>query len=185
LVLLSDASMLDLAYQQYRGSVNITDIVGGLNAMNAIDCQQRTDALDHFYKKWYGESLVMDKWLSMQAGSCIDGGCERVKKLMDDPIFDLLNPNKVRALMGAFSCNLIAFHEHSGAGYQLLADMVLALDPHNRLTAARICEPLIRWRKLDVHRQSLMKAQLLRIMDTPELSKDVYEMVSKSLDYTD
>jgi aminopeptidase N len=40
---------------------------------------------------------------------------------------------------------------------------------------------LAQWRRYDVGRQVLMKQQLQRIVETVNLSKDVYEIASKSL----
>jgi aminopeptidase N len=40
---------------------------------------------------------------------------------------------------------------------------------------------LTQWRRYDKQRQQLMKAQLQRIMQTENISRDVYEVASKSL----
>lgn len=170
-----------LAKTQYEQADNMTDKIGAIRALNQQDSSVRTDVLQDFYQSWQHEPLVLDKWFAVNANARFGDVIARIQSLAQDPKFDLLNPNKVRALYGAFCQNLSGFHRADGAGYQLLADTVLALDTHNRLTAARMCEPLIRWKKLDVHRQALMKQQLERIMAAPNLSKDVYEMVSKSL----
>ena len=105
-----------------------------------------------------------------------------VKSLMDHPAFSLKNPNKVRALIGAFcGGNQLCFHEKSGDGYSFLADQVLALDGMNPQIAARLLTPLSRWRRFDDLRQSLMRRELERILAKKDLSKDVYEITSKSL----
>ena len=91
------------------------------------------------------------------------------------------NPNKVRALIGAFSGNQVRFHDAGGAGYRFLADRVIELDPVNPQVAARLMGAFSRWRKFDAARQELMKAELERILATPKLSKDVYEIASKTL----
>jgi aminopeptidase N len=181
LVATDNEEMRSLAAKQYEQSDNMTDAMGALCAINHTDCSERRKALADFYAAWKDQPLVMDKWLGLSAGACFDGALERVHALMQDPVFDLLNPNKLRSVVAAFCSNLTAFHAHSGAGYAFLADQVLAVDPHNRLTAARICTPLIGWKKMDMHRQKLMKDQLQRLMDTEGLSRDVYEVVSKAL----
>jgi aminopeptidase N len=104
-----------------------------------------------------------------------------VKKLTKHPVFTVKNPNKVRALIGAFSSNAIRFHDPSGAGYEFLADHVITIDPLNPQIAARLVSAFTLWKRYDEKRKMLMQAQLERILTTPKLSKDVYEVVSKSL----
>jgi aminopeptidase N len=41
--------------------------------------------------------------------------------------------------------------------------------------------PLTAWRKVNLNAQVLMKNQLQRIMETENISNDVYELASKSL----
>lgn len=169
------------AVAQFEQSNNMTDTMGALCALNDIACDER-ETMSHAFKEcWANEPLVIDKWLSLQASSALPDTLSRVKAIMDSTYFDLLNPNKVRALLGAFGGNLLHFHAADGSGYALLADQVLALDQHNKLTAARLCAPLTQWKKQDELRQGLMKAQLQRMLDATGLSKDVFEIVSKSL----
>ena len=98
------------------------------------------------------------------------------------PAFERKNPNRVRALVGAFAQgNQLRFHDANGAGYGFLADEVITLDPINPTTAARLVQPLGAWRRHDPARQALMQRQLERVLATPELSKNTYEVVSKSL----
>src|SRR3546814_13461175 len=94
--------------------------------------------------------------------------------------FTLANPNRVRALYGAFAGNQAAFHRVDGAGYRLIADLVIALDPKNPQTAARMIPPLGRWKRFDEGRQALMRAELERILAQPGLSRDVTEQDRKS-----
>jgi len=101
---------------------------------------------------------------------------------MQHPAFTLKNPNKVRALIGAFAGqNHVNFHRADGAGYSFLADQVIVLDKLNPQIAARQLSPLTRWRKYDAARQQQMKSELERILASGELSPDVYEVVSKTL----
>ena len=107
---------------------------------------------------------------------------ERVRALTAHPAFERKNPNRVRALVGAFAQgNQVRFHDASGAGYAFLADEVIAIDPSNPTTAARLVQPLGAWRRHDPARQALMQRELERVLATPGLSKNTYEMVSKSL----
>jgi aminopeptidase N len=124
----------------------------------------------------------MDQWFSVQASAALPGGLERVEKLLEHPSFSMRNPNKIRALIGAFANqNLVNFHAADGAGYRFLAERILQLDPLNPQVASRLLTPLTRWRKYDPARQALLKAELGRIMAAENLSPDVYEVVSKSL----
>src|SRR3546814_16430648 len=95
--------------------------------------------------------------------------------------FTLANPNRVRALYGALTGNQAAFHRADGAGYRLIADLVIALDPKNPQTAARMIPPLGRWKRFDEGRQALMKAELARILAPPGLSRETTEQAPKSL----
>ena len=104
-----------------------------------------------------------------------------VKELSKHRDFTLANPNRVRALYMALAANLGAFHDAGGAGYRLIADLILALDPINAQTAARFVAPLGRWRRIEPGRSALMKAELERIAAAPGLSRDTLEQVTRSL----
>jgi aminopeptidase N len=105
-----------------------------------------------------------------------------VQALMAHDAFDLKNPNRVRSLIGAFSqANQLHFHAANGQGYQFLADQIIALNTINPQVASRMLSALTQWRRYDESRQALMKAQIERIMGTENISKDVYEVASKSL----
>jgi len=125
---------------------------------------------------------VIDKWFALQARSSLPGTPNRVRELTAHPAFERKNPNRVRALVGTFAQgNQVRFHDASGVGYVFLADEVIILDPVNPTTAARLVQPLGAWRRHDTARQELMRQQLERVLTTPNLSKNTYEMVSKSL----
>jgi aminopeptidase N len=100
---------------------------------------------------------------------------------MQHPAFDIKNPNNVYALIRAFGDNAVCFHEKSGAGYRFIADQVLAVDPLNPHVSSVLAQPLSRWQKLNKTQQKYIKEELHRIAKAPRLSKDVYEIVSKSL----
>ena len=107
---------------------------------------------------------------------------KHIKTLLKHPAFRLTNPNKVRALIGRFCmANQVRFHAADGEGYRFLADQVLALDKINPQMAARLVSALSRWRRFDAPRQDLMQNELKRILSAPDTSKDVFEIVSKSL----
>ncbi len=115
--------------------------------------------------------------------SSLPGTLSDVKSLLDHPAFSLRNPNKVRALVGAFCAgNQLRFHAADGGGYAFLGDQVLALDTLNPQVAARLLAPLGQWRRFDAGRQSLIRGELSRILAKPEISADVYEIASKSME---
>jgi aminopeptidase N len=124
---------------------------------------------------------VLDKWFTLQAMSRLESTLDNIKQLVNNESFSISNPNKVRALVGAFcSGNHVRFHDGSGAGYQFLADKIEQLNTINPQIAARLVSPLINWRRYDTKRQELMQQELDRILAIKNLSSDVYEIVSKS-----
>jgi aminopeptidase N len=171
-----------LALRQFHESDNMNDTMGALTALNDSARPERDEALQVFHERWRDDPLVMDKWFTLQAVSVRSDTLERVQRLMGHPLFSLTNPNKARALIGAFaSANPVRFHARSGAGYRFVADRILELDPLNPQIAARLARAFVRWRRYDEPRQSLMKAELQRVAARAGLSKDVFEVVSKSL----
>jgi aminopeptidase N len=167
--------------RQFNDADNMTDRQGALTALASSDAAERKGALRAFYDRYRDNPLVLDKWFTTQALSIRDDTPEVVQSLARHPDFTLGNPNRLRALVGAFAGNQRAFHRSSGEGYRFLADMILAVDKLNPQTAARLAPPLGRWRRFNEGRAGLMRAELQRIVDTPGLSKDVFEQVSKSL----
>ncbi|MBV0932270.1 aminopeptidase N [Marinobacterium weihaiense] len=174
---------LELARQQYSQSDNMTDQLAALSLVAHSDFRETADELlQAFYLQWQHESLVMNQWLSVQASDPSAGALARVNQLAEHPIFDARNPNKLRALIGGFcGQNPMHFHAEDGSGYAWLADWILRLDRQNPQVAARLLTPLTRWKRHEPVRSALMQGQLQRMMDTAELSADVYEVVSKSL----
>jgi aminopeptidase N len=183
LMLSGKPEVLAAALEQFETADNMTERLTALAVLvNSPFEEQKALALASFAERFKDNPLVMDQWFSVQAGSTLPGGLERVKALMQHPAFNIKNPNKVRALIGAFAGqNLINFHAADGSGYRFLADLVIELNGFNPQIASRQLAPLTRWRKYDSARQALMKAELERILASGSLSSDVYEVVSKSL----
>ncbi|MCO8169583.1 aminopeptidase N [Pseudomonas sp. 21LCFQ02] len=183
LMLSGKPEVLAAAIDQFDSSDNMTERLTALAVLvNSPFEQERAQALAVFAEHFKDNPLVMDQWFSVQAGSTLPGGLARVRELMQHKAFNIKNPNKVRALIGAFAGqNLINFHAADGSGYRFLADIVIELNGFNPQIASRQLAPLTRWRKYDSARQALMKAELERIRSSGELSADVFEVVSKSL----
>jgi aminopeptidase N len=168
-------------YLHFADATNMTDSIAALTALASSNVVEREAALAAFYQRCAGDALVLDKWFTLQALSFRTDTLQAVRALAKHRDFSQTNPNRLRALVGAFSANQVRFHAADGAGYVFLADQVLATDSINAQTAARLVAPLGRWRRFDPGRAALMKAQLERIVAVNGLSKDVFEMVSKSL----
>ena len=170
-----------LAAAQFDSADNMTDRQGALMVLAGLDTPLRADKLAAFHTRFADNALVIDKWFSLQAGSLHADVLDHVRALADHPDFTMANPNRVRALYMAAAVNPGAFHDASGAGYAMIGDLILALDPVNAQTAARFVAPLGRWRRIEPVRAALMRAQLERLVTAPGLSKDTFEQVSKSL----
>jgi len=171
-----------LAMTQFEAGRNMTDVLAALTVLADLDRPERAEALARFYALWAHDELVTDKWFALQARSSLPQTPERVRELTRHPAFERKNPNRLRALIGTFAqSNQLRFHDASGTGYVLLADEVVAVDPFNPTTAARLVQPLGSWRRHDPARQALMRRELERVLAAPDVSKNTYEMVSKSL----
>lgn len=176
-------SEIDLCIEQYRRADNMTDTIGTLTPLVSCDCPERREALDGFYRRWQGERLVVNKWFSLQATSTLPGTVDELQTLLNHPAFELTNPNRFRSLVGAFSQgNQVRFHDPGGAGYRFLVDQLLRLIPVNPQVSARLLAPLTTWRRFEETRRVQMQHQLQRIQAVPNLPRDVYEVVTKSLE---
>jgi len=181
-----DAQILERCQEQFDAGRNMTDVMAALRCLADAEPEVVGDAgeraLADFYERWSEDALVLDKWFALQAQSSRTDTLQRVERLMGHEKFSLTNPNRVRALIGAFAVgNVLRFHAADGSGYAFLADRILDLDPLNPQIAARLLYPMTRWRRYEDARQALMREQLERIMEVEGLSNDVYEVVSKTL----
>ncbi|MDI3326837.1 aminopeptidase N [Pontibacterium granulatum] len=183
LVATGEARYVALAEEQYAEADNMTDQSAALAVVAHSRFKQAAHKLlERFYDQWQDEALVVNQWFAIQATNPEPGTLADVEALMQHPAFDMKNPNKLRSLLGGFcGQNAINFHVADGSGYRFLGDRIIELNKQNPQVASRMLTPLTRWKKYDEARQQLMKAQLQRILDSGELSKDVYEVVSKSL----
>ena len=171
----------ELAAQQYDRADNMTDRQGALMVLAGLNSPERTGRLLDFYNRYRDNALVIDKWFAIQAMSFHPEVIAHVEALARHPDFTLRNPNRVRSLFMAFAGNPRGFHAEGGAGYRMVADLILALDPINPQTAARLVPPLGRWRRIEPVRAALMRRELERIAAAPALSRDTYEQVTRSL----
>ncbi|MFT7373296.1 MAG: aminopeptidase N, partial [Oleiphilaceae bacterium] len=164
-------------------AVNMTDSHAALSALvNSGNEAVAQEVLTAFYNKWHDDAQVIEQWFAVQSGSSCLTTLEKLKKIIALPDFDITNPNKVRAVIGVFcQQNLVNFHDESGDAYKFLAEYIIRLDDLNPQIASRLMMPLTRWRKFNTNRQNLMIEQLKRIYEKNDLSKDVREILEKSL----
>lgn len=182
LIELDNSEVRGLASEQFESADNMTERLVALQCLARTDSSERDRALEQFYTDWQTEPLIVNKWLTVQATTPVPDTLERVVSLTDHPAFDIKNPNKVRALIGAFAqANPLHFHRSDGKGYELIADFVLELDRLNPQIAAGLARAFNFWRRYDEGRRELMHTQLQRIHNLPALSRDVREIVSKAL----
>jgi len=170
-----------LCVKQFETADNMTDSLAALARLANCDCPERVPALDAFYRRWKDEPLVVDKWLAVQSASRLPSALADTRRLMAHPAFNIRNPNKVYALIGAFRGNQVRFHAADGSGYAFVADQVVALDPINPQVAARMARAFDRWRKFDAGRQAYARAALELIRDAKGVSKGVLEIASRAL----
>ncbi|MGB0129153.1 MAG: aminopeptidase N [Rhodocyclaceae bacterium] len=179
---LDEAEIRALCVAQFEDADNMTDALAALSLLADCHCPERTTALASFYDRWRDEPLVVDKWFAVQAASRLPDTLDSVRRLTAHPAFEVANPNKVYALIRTFcSANHVRFHAADGAGYRFAVEQILALDKVNPGVAARIARSFDRWQKFDAGRQAHARAALERILASPELSKDVSEIVRRAL----
>jgi len=183
LLAINDEEGCELAVRQFRNADNMTDRMGALRALVNSDYEaERRQALDSFYERYQSDPQVVEQWFSVQAASERTGQLPHIRELLEHPAFDWKNPNKLRAVIGTFANqNLAAFHQPDGSCYDFLAEQVCRVDDMNPQMAARLVTPLTRWRRFVPACGERMKAALERVRDKPGLSRDVFEVVHKSL----
>jgi aminopeptidase N len=177
-----DGAMAALCLEHFRKSVCMTDRVAALSCLcSSASETEREAALGEFERDYEDEPLAMNKWFGLQAQSTLPGTLERVQQLVEHPLFNMGNPNRMRALVMTFVSANAQFHRADGAGYAFLGDVVMSLDDSNPQIAARSVRALMDYRRYDEQRQRLMRGQLQRIVEKEGLSTDTYEIVSKSM----
>ncbi|GGW88504.1 aminopeptidase N [Alteromonas halophila] len=172
------------ARQQYNASDNMTDTLGALKAAQYTDQSNFLLMMGDFEETWHNDPLVLDKWFALHATQARSDILAQLSMLREHPQFSANNPNRVRAVIGSFAFfNNECFHARDGSGYKYVTDYLMVLDDSNPQVAARIVTPLTQWQRYADPYRSLMKAQLSRLLTKKNLSKDLFEKVSKSLAY--
>jgi len=176
-----DENAAALADAHYRAATNMTDMIAGLAALTRMESPRRDAAFAHFHDRFATDPLVLDKWMSLQASSPLPSTVNCVRALMKHPAFDMKNPNRVRALVGAFAGNHLRFHAGDGQGYALVGETIRALDGINPQVASRISAAFEAWRRYDDRRQALMRGELETTLKLSGISANLFEVVTKML----
>ncbi|MGE0764921.1 MAG: aminopeptidase N [Hyphomicrobiaceae bacterium] len=169
------------AARHFETATNLTDEIAGLAALSETRGAEKKAAFERFYDRWHDDHIVIDHWFLYQAAIAQHATLATVKKLARHPLMSLENPNKVRTLIGAFAANPVAFNRPDGAGYEYVADRILKIDAFNPQLAARLLTAFRSWRNLESTRRKLAEKALKAIAKTKPLSRDVYEIVTRTL----
>ena len=131
---------------------------------------------------WKHERLVIDKWFALQmTHGAPEDSVINLNKLLQNPDFNIKNPNRFRSLIATFASTPAAFHQPGGAGYDIFSDQLIALDVLNPQLTARMCSAFETWKRYDADRQAMMSAAMTRIVNRPGASRDVCEMLNRLL----
>ncbi|MDP1581796.1 MAG: aminopeptidase N [Bradyrhizobium sp.] len=177
-----DAAAIARAARQYSAADNMTDRMAALATLSQHNVPEREQTLADFYERYASDALVIDKWFSLQAMIPQPDTLDNVRKLTAHTAFSLANPNRVRALVGAFAQgNPTQFNRADGAGYDFIAEMLLAIDPKNPQLAARLANAFRTWRTLEDGRRAKAEAALTRVKKSANLSRDLADIVERAL----
>ncbi|MEM9045951.1 MAG: aminopeptidase N [Pseudomonadota bacterium] len=169
-----------LAETRFYAANNLTDQLASLAALVHDGAEGAEAALASFYDQWRSDSLVMDKWLSLQAMNPEPGAVDRVTALTEHEAFNWQNPNKFRSVVGVFAmANPTGFHAADGSGYRFVADWLIKLDPVNPQTTARLAGVFETWRRYEPGRREKMKGEIQRLLDQPKLSRNTTEILTR------
>ena len=168
--------------RQYREANNMTDRLAALSALSLHDVAVRDEAFADFHDRYASDALVIDKWFTLQAVIPDQNTLDRVRALTSHRAFSMSNPNRVRALIGAFAhSNATQFNRADGAGYEFVVQTILALDPKNPQVSARMATSFRTWRTLEEGRRLKAEAALQRIKASSGLSRDLSDIVDRAL----
>jgi aminopeptidase N len=177
-----ETGALERAERQYQSADNMTDRMAALSTLAWHEDERRERTLADFYKRYADNALVVDKWLALQAMIPETETLNRVRNLTKHKAFDFANPNRTRSLIGSFAqANPSQFNRADGEGYAFVADIVVALDPKNPQVAARLATAFRTWRTMENGRRAKAQEALTRIKAAPGLSRDVSEIVERTL----
>lgn len=170
-----------LAFEQFQKAANMTDQFAALAVLDHCDLPHAEEALTRFYQQWKDDSLVMNKWFSVQAMSNSKGLLDRVQRLSRHQSFDLLNPNNAMSLLLTFANNVVRFHDESTNPYPFYAEQISKIDSKNPLLAARLCSGFNFVKKLKPAQKEKALVEIKSLLQKSELSKNSRELLQGSL----
>jgi aminopeptidase N len=170
-----------LLKKRFDESSSMTDKLSAIIPLTSIPSIEKDEALQQFYVDAHQHPLVINKWFAIQANADYSTLLDDIKKLKTHADFFMTNPNRARSLLTTFSNNFYHFHQSSGKGYEFIANAIIEVDPINPQVASRLMSCFSSWKKFDANRKELMHQALIRIQNTPNLSSDTYEIVSRYL----
>jgi aminopeptidase N len=177
---LDSENYFNIALNQFNTASNMTDEIAGFGVLADFDKQAANEAVQKFYDKWSDDTLVMNKWFAVQASSSHPNVLAKIKELESSPAYDSQNPNKIRSLVGAYVGN-VQYHAANGEGYSFLADKIIEIDAFNPSMSSGLSRCFRQYARMDEGRKGLMKREMERILAGKDVSKDVYEIVTKTL----
>ena len=172
---------LATAQKDFEAAHNMTVETSAIASVLHIEDARVSTMLETFFARHRDDPLLLDKWFMFEGSRPLSNAAAHVAKLLAHPDFKYTTPNRVHALLGGFTGNQSGFHAADGAGYALLADSVITLNSINPQVAARMATSFRSWRQFNAVRRSHAEAQMRRILATPALSRDVYEIISRTL----
>ncbi len=172
----------ELVEHHYKSARCMTDLKAALTAAVHLSLECAPALLKQFESRYSQDPLVMDTFFRIQATAPAEETVFTVRKLLKHRSFDLRNPNRVRALVGAMARgNPVALHRRDGAGYTLLCELIRQLDPINEQIAAALVTPLLSFRRFDRERAALMEESLQKLSRIPNISRSLYEKIEAAV----
>ncbi len=173
----------DLVSAQYSSSNNMTDTIAAMTAANSAQLSCRQSLMDDYSSIWKHDGLVMDKWFILQGTNPAEGALSVIIQSMNHEAFTMRNPNRIRSLIGSFlNQNPTQFHKKDGSGYQFALEILKQLNSSNPQVAARLIDPLLKFKHYDDVRQKQIRTVLEELQSMQGLAKDLFEKVSKALE---
>jgi aminopeptidase N len=181
--ILQDVTGRELCEEQYRVSQTMNDRITALSLLENFYPQSAATALQHFYKSYKHDTLVMNKYFAIIASAKREDVLSRIIESQRDEVYDEKVPNLVRSLIYTFTRNYRYFHAKDGSGYRFIADKVIALDKINPQISSGLAGAFKIYKRLGKNHRNVMKVELERILASTMLSDNCYEIVSKILQH--
>jgi aminopeptidase N len=173
---------IKLAQNEFAQPDNMTIEMGALVSIRSLKRPENETMLEQFYQRHKDDHLILDKWFGLNALIPGADAAKRIERLLKHPDFKLNTPNRVYALVAGFANgNSTGFHAESGEGYRIVADVIIALNAINPQVAARLATAFRSWKLYNVDRRNHAQKNMQRILATPALSNDVFEIISRTL----